>query len=259
MNAVAPLLDVGPSEAVPSERHENDFYPTPREVVEAIVPMLPFGERVLDIGCGDGAILDVFASMGCETFGIEIDADRAELARSKVHDHEIHVADVVTMPIPRWATILRLIESAHLIVMNPPFSLAEQFMRLALNSMNTRATLAALLRVSFGDTIDRVPFHIEYPNIDTYTIPNRIDFTRGAVRICPKCDGSGKQSARNTKLKPSSKIDPYRCEKCIGHGHLKGGNDSAAVAWWVAGPGRAGRRFTLDEVRVAPPIDNSPF
>jgi len=40
---------------------------------------------VIDWGCHVGGMLDPFAAKGCETWGIEIDVDAAEVARSKGH------------------------------------------------------------------------------------------------------------------------------------------------------------------------------
>ncbi|MDH5708564.1 MAG: methionine biosynthesis protein MetW, partial [Hylemonella sp.] len=41
---------------------------------EAIAHLVPLGSRVLDLGCGDGAMLDYLqAQRGCSGYGIEID------------------------------------------------------------------------------------------------------------------------------------------------------------------------------------------
>lgn len=47
-----------------------------RQTMEAIAQLVPPGARVLDLGCGDGALLDLLQSTrGCSGYGIEIDDD----------------------------------------------------------------------------------------------------------------------------------------------------------------------------------------
>lgn len=47
---------------------------TDRSTMEVIAGLVPTGSRVLDLGCGDGAMLDhLQATRGCTGYGIEID------------------------------------------------------------------------------------------------------------------------------------------------------------------------------------------
>ena len=47
-----------------------------RPDLEVVANMVPAGSRVLDLGCGDGALLaHLIAERGCEGYGIEIDGD----------------------------------------------------------------------------------------------------------------------------------------------------------------------------------------
>ena len=51
-----------------------------RSTMEAIAELVPPGSRVLDLGCGDGALLaHLQATRGCSGYGIEI-ADANVLA-----------------------------------------------------------------------------------------------------------------------------------------------------------------------------------
>ena len=47
-----------------------------RPDLEIVAAMVPAGSRVLDLGCGDGALLaHLIAERGCDGYGIEIDGD----------------------------------------------------------------------------------------------------------------------------------------------------------------------------------------
>ena len=47
-----------------------------RPDLEVVAAMVPAGSRVLDLGCGDGALLaHLIAERGCDGYGIEIDGD----------------------------------------------------------------------------------------------------------------------------------------------------------------------------------------
>ena len=47
-----------------------------RPDLEVVAGMVPVGSRVLDLGCGDGALLaHLIAERGCDGHGIEIDGD----------------------------------------------------------------------------------------------------------------------------------------------------------------------------------------
>ena len=45
-----------------------------RATMEVIASLVPAGSRVLDLGCGDGALLELLQrERGCTGYGIEID------------------------------------------------------------------------------------------------------------------------------------------------------------------------------------------
>lgn len=87
------------------------YYPTPAAVVSSMLSGVPVsGKRVLEPSCGCGRILDAVRAMGGDAFGIEVDAGRAEEARSK--GHKVHTANFLDT-VPR--------AEFDLVVMNPPF------------------------------------------------------------------------------------------------------------------------------------------
>lgn len=207
---------------------DADFYRTPAWCTRAILPHLPSARVVLDPCAGDGAILDAFiGDPHVVTRGIEIDRARAErAAASSGHltasgRHLIQVADALTLP-HGW--------NFDLAIFNPPFVLAEEFVRRALHDRESRSSVAALLRLAFLESKERRPLHAAHP-ADIYPLAARPQFIDPNVeRECPRCVG-GEQP----REKP--------CKRCNGKRTVKGGQDSAAYAWFVWGPGRGGRWF----------------
>ena len=160
-----------------TERAHLDHYPTPRS---ALTPLLALAEReawwhpgdtVLDPSAGDGALLDVMAERGHPTVGIELHAKRATEARRK--GHAIGRGDALVKPWP----------ACHVIVMNPPYTHAEAFVRRALEHRGDRGALCALLRLSFLGSKRRASLHLAAP-ANVYVLSSR-----------PRFDGRGNDTA----------------------------------------------------------------
>lgn len=106
---------------------EADFYPTPAWATHAILYRLGRVNRVLDPCAGDGAMMHAARSFydDDETFrvdGLEIDGRRAGLAADRMIGR-VEVRDALSEePWPRF----------DLALMNPPFKLAEAFVRRAI-------------------------------------------------------------------------------------------------------------------------------
>lgn len=152
------------------QRHPDDFYRTPAMATLAILPHLtasPCTSRVraLDPACGDGAILDVVSQLWppAMTIGYEIDEQRAGLAASGGH----HVVQRDALSTDPW--------EADIIVANPPFSLAMEFIQRAL-ATRIRGDVAFLLRLNFLGSQKRAAWHREHPS-DVYILPKRPAFT----------------------------------------------------------------------------------
>jgi len=63
-----------------------------------IMARLRPGERILDIGCGSGDLARLIKEKGCRVVGIELTAERAEMARASCE--RILIGNVETMPLP---------------------------------------------------------------------------------------------------------------------------------------------------------------
>lgn len=123
-------------------------YATPLDAVDSILPHLPVGKRIIDPCAGRGNILFAihryYQRLGVEPemlAGIELSEERAKRCAQ---------LDGVTSVIPGNA--LQLSWSApDLIVMNPPYTLAEVFTRRAINAVKDQnGTVAVLLRIGFA-------------------------------------------------------------------------------------------------------------
>lgn len=155
-------------------RPANDFFETPAWVVDAIVPHLPAqvggrrALRVVDAGAGRGAIsIRLIAAGYTSVCGIEIDEANAEACN--VAGVDCVREDFLTSDHPK----------PDLVVMNPPFTHAEAFVRHALHLVGD-GHVFALLRLAFLEGITRAPLHRAHPS-DVFVLPRRPSFTGGGT------------------------------------------------------------------------------
>jgi hypothetical protein len=195
-----------------AERRDLDYYPTPGWCTRLILPHLPYARTVIDPCCGVGEILDEAVDVEGIGFGIELDPTRAELAQKHgtkrpVNPYRIIAGDARVIAWPVF----------DLAIFNPPFVVGASFIRHALEQRRKRATVAALLRLSFAEPCKEKETHVDRRLIfeaqppDIFILPER-----------PRFRGEDE------------------------------GTDSVTAAWFVWGPGRTGvtrwlrRRHTVD-------------
>lgn len=154
-------------------RRADDFYSTPEWCTRAILTKLRYVSPgyAIDPCCGDGAILNEVAKFpprgpndpSPKLFGIELDTDRALRSCGR---YQVRIGDALGAE--RWP-------SANLLITNPPYSLAEQFIRRAAVEL-PNAERAFLLRLDFLGAQKRAQFHRSNPS-DVYVLPRRPSFT----------------------------------------------------------------------------------
>lgn len=134
------------------ERKPADFYATPHETTQSIIDALglPKDWFILDPGCGDGKLLRVFTANGYDTtLGTDL-------------RHTGYGAGGVDFLTAKFVG-----PQPDAIVMNPPFSLATEFIERALE-MRPKV-IAVLLKADFWNAQDRLSlgrtarFTHEYP------------------------------------------------------------------------------------------------
>jgi SAM-dependent methyltransferase len=152
-----------------AERADLDFYRTPQWCVDAIVPHLPKGGIVLEPGCGDGAILEALLDHGFKLMGVELDPARA--AKARCITPAIWEGDYLALDDEPMC---------HLVIGNPPYSLAEEFVRKSLRMVRPDGVVAMLLRLNWLEGKKRAPFHREHP-AEVCILSRRPSFTGGGT------------------------------------------------------------------------------
>ncbi|MGB0895333.1 MAG: DNA methyltransferase [Parashewanella sp.] len=142
----------------------NEFYPTPDNVVDALLAQLQLRETdfFLEPCKGSGAIYDKIQLP-------ELQKDWAEITAGRDYLEETF-------------------ENMDVIITNPPFSLTEAFLKKSLEELSPDGTLAYLQRVNFLGSKKRVPFWAEigFPNKTPVIVP-RPRFVGGGSDSCEYC------------------------------------------------------------------------
>lgn len=88
------------------------YYPTPENVVDRVLTeaYIRPGDRVLEPSCGCGRFMDAIRKSGATVIGIEVDASRADICRSKGH----------SVLVKNFLETIPTADFDH-VVMNPPF------------------------------------------------------------------------------------------------------------------------------------------
>lgn len=159
-----------------TKRRKNDFYETPAWAVDAIVPLLPIREAnaiIVDAGSGNGAIaaaLEGKLGPGGEIVGVEKQEELVALAR----DRNLYNAEFVVGDFEKDTIEYR--GAPNIIIMNPPYSRAQEFVTRALRLVARGGIVVALLRLGFLSSRRRTEFHKKHPAA-FYVLNKRPSFT----------------------------------------------------------------------------------
>lgn len=171
--AVRDILATARRRRVKTKRAKGDFYETPSWAVDAIVPHLPLdGEPIIvDAGAGTGAISARLADVNpkAEIVGIEKNVELVVKARAR----GLRNAEFVTADFEAWAPE---VGAPDLVIMNPPFARALEFVRRALEIIKRGGTVVALLRLGWLESRARVDF-LKKHTPDVFVLARRPSFT----------------------------------------------------------------------------------
>jgi hypothetical protein len=152
----------------PSGENPHDFFPTPPGVTKAFIEACPLPDGLwCEPAAGEGHIINAVGKReGWATF-------------------DIRPVPAPTLSDVHWAPydFLQHDESVrfNVIITNPPFYLAEEFVRKALRCADH---VVMLLRLAFLESRKREDFHTEFPS-DVYVLSRRPSFTsNGATDSC---------------------------------------------------------------------------
>ena len=160
------------------ERHELDYYITPPGLAELGVlktvhrhsphSLKDRKTTFLEPGCGEFA---PFADAACEYFSDVTAVDIMQKPEGAVED-EIDQRYECDFLYPNWSEGKKF----DLIVGNPPFKDAAQFILQSLKLLEHNGTLAFLLRLCFLASIKRIPFFRDYPPNHVTVLAKRPSF-----------------------------------------------------------------------------------
>lgn len=160
-----------------TKRKKNDFYETPAWAVDAIIPHLPFDRAslIVDAGAGTGAIASrvVHHFPHLEVIGVEKQHELVQEGRAR----GMYGVEFVEADYEKWQSERA---SPDIVIMNPPYSRAIEFIRRALSTVRRDGVVAALLRVGFTGGALRAEFHAKHPS-KLRVLDRRPSFTGGGT------------------------------------------------------------------------------
>ena len=136
------------------KRVESDYYPTPPEATQALIDalkigdMLHDGDHIWEPACGDGHMVSVLQNNGFLVTATDILTGEDYLATEKP-------------------------DGVNWIITNPPFSLAEEFIR---RSLEHNVPFALLLKSQFWHAKKRFGLYYEHPPAYILPLTWRPDF-----------------------------------------------------------------------------------
>jgi hypothetical protein len=140
-------------------REKDDFYPTPPSGTRALLAVETFEGTIWEPACGDGAIAKVLEAAG----------------------HRVLATDLVDRGygVPRVDFLLHCPERADNIVTNPPFKLANDFARLALERASRKVAL--LCRLAWLEGQERRALFEASPLARVWVFSKRLAIWRNGV------------------------------------------------------------------------------
>ena len=171
------------------KRKPNDFYPTPPNVCRSVIQVAKQvgalkcynnNLTVLEPSAGDGAFFRGLRNQGfsCYTHMVE----PHEKPWIDPNDQRCLVFQTTLEEFNR-----KVFRSGHgygLIIGNPPYSLAEEHVRLCLGMLSPGGSLVFLLRLSFLESKKREVFWSENPCSSVHVFSRRPSFTANSKTDC---------------------------------------------------------------------------
>lgn len=164
------------SEPRTHRRHSLDWYTEPRWTVDLLLGAETFTGPVLDPACGSGTIVEACRTRGLEAYG----------------------SDVANRPFGEGGVDFLLLDAGRAnridgpiasIICNPPYGLAEQFIRRALTVATDK--VAMLLQSKFPYSQRRFALFAEHPPATIYFLSTRPSMPPGDKLIAGTVEAKG--------------------------------------------------------------------
>ena len=148
-----------------TERENNDYYATPPKAVEELLRREQFNHYVWECSVGGGHIAEVLKQNGYDVKCSDI-IDRG-------YDNT-EVADFLHTERDKN-------DFARDIITNPPYSMATEFVKHALDISMDSTKVAMFLKIQFLETKKRYELFKEYPPKKIYVFVNRVNCGKNGV------------------------------------------------------------------------------
>lgn len=141
-------------------RQQGDWYPTPSEVTQVLIPHLSgIKGKILEPCCGDGALAHVLEAHGYDVIG----TDLYDRGYGVGHGEDYDVLKLESLPAPN-------------VITNPPFNIASKIIKHILSFEPDY--MAMLLKSSFWHAKSRIPLFEEHPPSKIIALTWRPDFMK---------------------------------------------------------------------------------
>lgn len=154
-----------------SKRKESDYYATPRNAINSLLEKYHIAEpqeKILEPSAGNGIIIEALRDFGYtnDIYAIEIRGEEREtLLRHTKHVSIQNYLDVDTK------------QKFNVIIGNPPFSLAQEFIDKSLELLSPGGRLIFLLRTNFLESKKRFQWWQDKFPTRLYVLSSRPSFT----------------------------------------------------------------------------------
>lgn len=162
-----------------AERRELDAYMTPAWAVRAFLAseLIPTKDvTILEPACGDGSILRELVRAGfaeSDLFATELDPLVAEQTRKRFPAARVFTTDFLKLPV-------RYNGAFDLVITNPPYASAFDFLKRAFELVRPGGRVAFLLRLNFLASQKRAKW-MKANTPDVRVLPRRPSFTGGGT------------------------------------------------------------------------------
>jgi predicted RNA methylase len=212
-------------------RREDDWYSTPAWCVKTIWPKLGAFDTCLDPCAGEGRLLMTMQDLASSPMyrGIEINEERATLCATQNGIGCVHADALDATSLQAWH-FPNLDTPYDLIITNPPYSLALEFLEQAIRS--DAAEICMLLRLNFLASMKRAKFWQTHP-CDVHVLPKRPSFAvfLSCKRLVELTNGAEIACGWKASYPTDAEL-PSKCPNCANPKLTKCTSDATEYAWF---------------------------